>query len=275
MINIFSVHANRTDFLELQYISLKHFLKDEFNYYCIDNFLNKEQSWEIKDKCKTFDINYVKFKNYTLFGNSRDHALALNSIKNISSDKNINVIVDFDLFAIDNFCIEEFIGDYDIAGVYQQRDNFNFEYLAPFLIIVNKNRNFSNIDFDISNNPSADVGANTSRYLRNKKYRPLKHTSSLTLEKDKECFTIDYDPLFGCQIIESSFLHYYRGTNWDKRNKDYQNKKNEWLVDAISSSIDNKILNKQYLELYQNVFNHSFNYWNGSNEKFKSILNPY
>lgn len=274
-INIFSVHAGRTDFLQKQYESISFFLKEKFEYFCIDNFYNESDSSFIKRKCEELGINHVKFDNYTLKGNAFDHAPALNSIKNITSNDDINIIVDFDVFMIGDFSVLNYIGDYDIAGLYQQRNNFELEYLAPFLVIVNHNREFSSIDFNSHSNILSDVGGNTSEYLKNKSVRLVKHTSALNKDKDKDCFLIDYNPSYGCQILEGSFLHYYRGSNWDNSSPTYHQEKTEWLDLILDKSKKEKVLNYEYLDLYQNVFNHSFNYWNGSGENFNTILNPY
>lgn len=274
-IKIFSVHANRTDFLELQYKSFLHFLEDEFEYYCIDNFIEHDKSSYIKQKSEELGINYIRFGSYELQGNAFDHAPALNAIKTITTDEDINVIVDFDIFLISKFSIAKYIESYDISGIYQQRSNFDLEYLAPFLVIVNSNQQFTRIDFDSRKDILSDVGGNTSLYIKNKKVKLLKHTSALNREKDRDCFNIDYNVSFGCQVIESSFLHYYRGTNWDQNPQCYLIEKTKWLTHALDESKHNNILNPKYLEKYQNIFNHSFDYWNGSSEKFNSILNPY
>lgn len=274
-IKIFSVHANRTDFLELQYKSFLHFLEDEFEYYCIDNFIEDDKSSYIKQKSHELGINYIRFGSYELKGNASDHAPALNSIKTITTDEDINVIVDFDIFSISKFSITKYIDSYDVSGIYQQRNNFDLEYLAPFLLIVNSNKQFSSINFSGREDILSDVGGSTSFYIKNKKVKLLEHTSALNKEQDRECFNIDYDISFGCQVIESSFLHYYRGTNWDQNPQCYHTEKTKWLTNALDESKQNNILNPKYLEKYQNIFSHSFDYWNGTSEKFNSILNPY
>ena len=271
-IKIFSVHASRTDFLEYQVESLRYFCEDEFDYYCIDNFSNKSQSNFIKEQCNNLNVNYLKF-NYPINGNSSDHATALNSIKQISNNEDINVILDFDIFLISNFSFKNKIKDYDIVGVYQQRNNFSIEYLAPFVVIVNENSNFSQLDFSLCQ--FCDVGGSTQHFIKSKKVGFLEHTSSLEFPGDENCFNIEYDIQYGSQVIESSFLHYYRGTNWNKANQELVNKKTEWLKECLTKSKNGSILNNNYLKKYQTVYSHSFCFWNGTNNKFNSRLNPY
>jgi hypothetical protein len=270
---IFSVHAVRTDFLRHQVESLNYFCEDKFEYYCIDNFVDSSQTDFIKSECKDLNVNYVRFDNYKLQGSAQDHAPALNSIKSITNDDEINVILDFDVFLISPFSFVNHIDGYDISGVYQQRQNFFIEYIGPFVIIVNKNSNFSEINF--SSGPGYDVGGETQHYIKNKKVKLMEHTSSLEFDNDKECFSIPYDIRYGSQIIETSFLHYYKGTNWNKLNENLVKDKSLWLQQCLTKSKETNILNEKYLNKYQTVFSHSFCFWNGSNEKFNSILNPY
>lgn len=103
----------------------------------------------------------------------------------------------------------------------------------------------------------------------------MNHTSSLVNESDKKSFIFDYDPSFGCQVIENSFLHYYRGTNWDGRLKDYENVKTSWLINALNKSQECDIINHPYLSKYFTQFTHAWRYWNGSEHTFNSKLNPY
>ncbi len=269
-IKIFSVHAKRTDFLKLHIESLRHFCEDNFEYYCIDNFLSLEQSQIIKEQCEDLNVNYIRSPN-TISGTALDHSSGLNIIKNFTDDSQLNVILEFDVFLIDKFSFKNYIDIYDISGIYQQRNNFEKEYISPFVVIVNKDSNFSEIDFNMGN--GCDTGGNTQYYLKNKKVKWMKHTPALI--DDTDCFIIPYDNSFGCQIIESSFIHYYRGTNWDNFSNDYEKLKTLWLVNALKESKNGSILNYNYLEKYQTPYSHAFKHWNGSNDFFNSKLNPY
>jgi len=271
-IKIFSIHAKRTDFLKLHIESLQYFCKDNFEYYCIDNFLLPEHSQLIKQECEDLNVNYIRPTN-SITGTALDHVSALNLIKNFTNDSNLNVILEFDVFLINTFSFKDYIGTYDISGIYQQRNNFEKEYIAPFVVIINRNSNFSEIDFSVQN--GCDTGGNTQYYLKNKKVRWMKHTPGLIDQNDTDCFIIPYDNSFGCQIIEGSFIHYYRGTNWDNRSHDYEQLKTSWLVDAFEKSKEHSILNHRYLNKYQTQYSHSFKHWNGTNDLFNSKLNPY
>jgi hypothetical protein len=275
MIKIFCVHAKRTDFLRLHVEQLRFFCEDQFEYFCIDNFPNAHESEKIKDECEKLNINYVRFLNYEITGTAWDHAPSLNSIKTISNDNDINVILEFDVFLINNFSFVKYIEDYNIAGIYQQRDNFEKEYLAPFVIIVNKNSEFSTIDFNAIPGDSCDVGGNTRFYIKNKNVKWMNHTTALIHPNDSKSFITDYDPSYGSQVIENCFLHYYRGSNWDGRSKDYEDVKTDWLKRSLDKSRTSDIINHNYLSKYHTKMSHAFRHWNGNDDKLNSKLNPY
>jgi len=269
---IFSAHCKRTDFLRFQVESLNEFCPDSFEYYCIDNFLNQSQSEFIKNECKILGVNYIKFDNYLISGTSLDHALALNSIKNIANDDDIVVILDFDFFMIDKFSFVDYISDYDISGIYMQRNDFEKEYIASFIAIINKN--ISQIDFD--GGEGCDVGGNTRFYIKNKNVKWMKHTSYLNRIQDIECFNFDYDPAYCVQVVENCFVHYFRGSNWDNKNPNFHESKTKWLRELLIASKDKKIINQKYLNKCQTEMTYSLFNWNGIAENhFKSQLNPF
>lgn len=269
---IFSVHCSRTDFLRLQVESLKDFCSDSFEYFCIDNFLNTSQSQFIQEECKSLGVNHIRCDNYTISGTAWDHAPALNSIKKFASDDEVVIILDFDIFMIDKFSFIDYISDYDISGIYMQRDNFEKEYIAPFVVIVNKN--ISQIDFD--GGEGCDVGGNTRFYLKNKNVKWLKHTSYLNRPGDINVFNFDYDPSYMVQMIESSFIHYFRGSNWDQKNNEFHVLKTKWLNELLVAARNKKIINNAYLNKCQTEMTYSFFNWNGGVENhFNSQLNPF
>lgn len=272
---IFSVHSVRTDLLEWQVNSLRHFVKDDYDFYCLDNFIEKEKSDFIKNKCDELNVNWKKF-DYPLGRVGYDHINALNSIKHITTDDEINVIIDGDVFLIDNFSFLDCIDGYDIAGMYNQRHNFECEYLTPLVLIFNKNKSFSSVEFDGDKKYMTDVCGKLHSYIKDKRVKFLKHTSALDLIGDDQCFSIPYDPKFGVQIIENSLLHAYRFSNWSKDSAKYNYEKTEWVKNALKESKQHNILNSKYLDQYQTVYSHSFCHWNGMPyNRYKSALNPY
>ena len=56
--NIFSVHAGRTDFLKPHVEYLRHYCTDDFTYHCVDNFAYPNQ--DLMDQCAELGVRYVR-----------------------------------------------------------------------------------------------------------------------------------------------------------------------------------------------------------------------
>jgi len=271
--NIFSIHAGRTDFLKPHVEYLRYYCKDNFTYYCVDNFVDSKDIETIKSQCLDLGVEYVR-PSYNRKGNAFDHGTCLNLLKQYTSDDVINVIYEFDVFLVNHFSFEDYIQDYDISGIYQQRNDFDIEYIAPFITIVNKDSNFSNIDFNGFH--GCDVGGKTKDYIKSgKTVKWMKHTPGIGSGPDRKIFLESYNPDYGCQVIENSFMHYYRGTNWNRSNPELVKQKTEWFFKLLEKSKSEEIFNQKYLDKYQTIFSLSFRHWNGSQKPFVSNLNPY
>jgi hypothetical protein len=103
----------------------------------------------------------------------------------------------------------------------------------------------------------------------------MKHTPGIGDGLDKKIFLGEYNSDYGCQVIENSFIHYYKGTNWNQCHQDFVNKKTKWFFELLEKSKSEKIFDQKYLNRYQTIFSHAFRHWNGSKIPFKSTLNPY
>lgn len=269
--NIFSIHAGRTDFLKPHVEYLRHYCKDNFTYHCVDNFVSPNEY--LRNQCLELGVEYVR-PSFTRQGNAFDHGLCLNLLKEYTTDDVINVIYEFDIFLVDNFSFIDFIEEYNISGIYQQRNGYDIEYIAPFIVIVNKDSDFSSIDF--IGKPGCDVGGKTEEYIKSgKTIKWMKHTPGIGDGLDKKIFLGEYNSDYGCQVIENSFIHYYKGTNWNQCHQDFVNKKTKWFFELLEKSKSEKIFDQKYLNRYQTIFSHAFRHWNGSKIPFKSTLNPY
>ena len=226
--NIFSIHAGRTDFLKPHVEYLRYYCKDNFTYYCVDNFVDSKDIETIKNQCLDLGVEYVR-PSFNRKGNAFDHGTCLNLLKQYTSDDVINVIYD---------------------------------------------SNFSNIDFNGFH--GCDVGGKTQEYIKSgKTVRWMKHTPGIGSGPDRKIFLESYNPDYGCQVIENSFMHYYKGTNWNRSNPELVKQKTEWFFKLLEKSKSEEIFNQKYLDKYQTIFSHSFRHWNGSQKPFVSNLNPY
>jgi hypothetical protein len=273
MIKIYTFSDKRPDFIKLQHDTFKRFIKDEYEYIVFNNSCNDIISNEIENLCSHLNIRCLPCE--------KNHKNAMTAcytpinffIKNYLDDETISVIIDSDIFMINNFSFEDYIGDYDICGIFQQRNDYKTIYLWNAFVIINKNINKKKINIDFEPIDGTDVGGKTSEVLGKLNVKWVKHTADIESD-ESEIFDDDiklkYDKSFGCQIIEESFIHYYRGSNWDSMGDEYhKNKTNfiNYLIEKSPIRFDKKILDK-----HSSDKSHSYKHWNGTRyNKFRSI----
>jgi hypothetical protein len=188
--------------------------------------------------------------------------------------EDMTVIIDSDIFLFSEFSFKKLLDEADIAGIYQQRDRQakkilwrNHYYLwNAFLVFKNTSIDFEK--FDISMIPNiTDVGGNLHYYIE--KYKPkvkwILHTADI--EYESEIFIDElretYQSQFGMQIISSSFIHYYRGSNWDDLNNNYHNFKTNFLLKFLESARKHYPLTA-HLHKYQDDCAHTKRHYNGT-----------
>lgn len=267
MINIFTFSDKRPDFIKLQFDSMKKFIKDEFKLFVFDNSSTQNLSEQIRKECKENNITVLDtIKNHS---NSNTACwVPINfCLKNYLKNDDISVIIDSDIFMINDFSFLNYIEDYDIAGVYQQRNNLDIEYLWNALVIINnKSINEKNIVIDFEPiNPITDVGGKTSSLVNdtNVKIKWINHTADISCLESSQIFKdFEYKTDYGFQIIENSFLHYYRGSNWDGKSYLYHQEKTECLKKILNNDSFKIPLNFQ--EKFISNKSHSYKHWNGT-----------
>ncbi|MBY0476809.1 MAG: hypothetical protein K2Q24_04120 [Chitinophagaceae bacterium] len=284
MINIYTVSDKRPDFISLQYNGFKKFLKDkDYKFIVCNNGSTSELRNEIADICNKLGLTSVYVE-----GNYENGAIAtqvplIYCLKNyIRHDpkEDMTVIIDSDIFLFNNFSFTELLEGADIAGIYQQRDRQakkiflrNHYYLwNAFLVFKNSSIDFEKFDISMIQNIT-DVGGNLHYYLERFKPKVKWVVHTPDIEDESEIF-IDglreiYHPQFGMQIIASSFIHYYRGSNWDALNNNYHELKTGFLVKFLETA------RKQYpltpkLHNYQDDCAHTKRHYNGTRHNTKS-----
>ena len=207
---IYSTLTNNT-FLELQYKSIKKYFRSEFEYIIFDDSretehitsYNKIQTKSIEQTCKYFGIKYIRLPQ-ELHKNRgavlpeewtrknmdehpyEDHpvtkcALAVQYGFNyvIKNYKDVYLLlIDSDMFFIDYFNINEYMKNYDIAGIPQSRLNINYLWNGLFICNLNSCQNLKEFNWeagqvfelDKNNNKTnecigCDVGGHNYYYL--------------------------------------------------------------------------------------------------------------
>lgn len=172
---IFTYAFNHPTYLIYQNKCLRKFVKEPFDFYCIDNASEQKFSDQFKLICQNNNIHYIKNEepDHSLAGQSHYSALQWSWNNIISLTEEICVMTDHDTFAIDYLSIKDLLGDNCLAGFHQARGP-KLEYFHPSLMIFNtKNMpNKNTISFkgalinDGDEDQITDIGGELYYYFR-------------------------------------------------------------------------------------------------------------
>lgn len=157
-VRILSFHYNQADFIEMQYLSLKKFLKDDFELIIFNDAKTKENERWIQDMCDEYGIQCVRYQSQWHLDNPWNTYLkmrleepstvgywgwnASTTIEQLAQHPSVRhshviqyaldhygydhddivVILDGDNFLIKPISIRELLGDNDIVGFNQRPD---------------------------------------------------------------------------------------------------------------------------------------------------------
>lgn len=289
MIRIYTVSDKRPDFIRLQYFGFKNFLKDkDYQLIVCNNGSTPELRKQIESICEELEITSLFVEGEYLNGAIATQVPLIYCLKNyISKDdkKDITVIIDSDIFLFAPLSFEVLLGDADIGGIYQQREvqykrffiRNHFYIWNALMIFRNQTVDFDSLDISLIQNVT-DVGGRTNEYLR--KFKPkiqwLFHTADIEEEEKgifDESLLNDYEQSFGMQIIESSLIHYYRGSNWDLSNEEYHKKKTRFLEKLLALANNKYPLVEEKISHYSSVVSHTRKHFNGQRNNGKPFFN--
>jgi hypothetical protein len=261
---IYSTHFNMPEYIDLQFKSIKKYFQNEFEFIVINdakiegdltNFNQTDLMDKINNVCKKNNINCIRFpQEYhndrtILFPNTTEPKTnnAVTRCADVTQYcinhfvKNNNngylMILDADMFFIDDFNIINFMKNFNVAGIKQKMG-----YLWNGICIFDSTLNLNELNFDCGyvNKEPVDVGGQTyyfmTKYKDIIKYKPIT-CSHYTFEEtfEKESDNIKKILLEYCQlrddksankeiILNKCILHIRSGGNWDYRSKEFKYK---------------------------------------------------
>jgi len=272
---IISCHCNIPEYIELQYYSLKKYFECEFEYIVINdgkdngdltNFYQNNMNKKISEVCEKLHIKCInvcqdlhKHRN-KIFPNTIElssnnaacratiaYQIGLNNFKH---NNGYLFMLDADMFFINNFNINEFMLNKNLAGIKQ-----GIGYLWTGITIFNLNElNLDNYycDCGVINNNPVDAGGYSyfflQRYKDIIKYKPITcshYTCPKSYEKEndyikklllKYSYLRDDNSANKEIILNNSILHIRSGSNWDYRSKEFKYKELEIIKNFVFSS---------------------------------------
>jgi hypothetical protein len=272
---IYSTHFNMPEYIDLQYKSIKKYFDCDYEFIVINdaktygdltNFDQDDLEEKINNVCNINDIQCVRFpqdyhKNRTiLFPNTKEPntqnavtrcadvvQFALNHFVKNYNRGNL-MILDADMFFINNFNINNFMNNANLAGIRQRMG-----YLWNGINIFNTELNVSELNFDCGyvNDEPVDVGGQTYYFMKKYediiKYKPIS-CSHYTFEEtfQDESDNIKNILLEYCKlredksankeiILNNTILHIRSGGNWDYRTKEFKYKELEIIKKYIEN----------------------------------------
>lgn len=145
-VTIFTIANIRPDFIEIQYDSIKKFLKDtDFEYIVFNNAFNNPKRYQvIEDICRRLGIRSIKVNHYRDYNNDPSLIVSacLNDMwqKHLRHMKDILFYIDSDMFLIKDLSVNEMMNGYDFGFVPNYRGkNFEVMYAWTGLMFFNMN----------------------------------------------------------------------------------------------------------------------------------------
>jgi len=230
MLRIFIPCCNRPSFIEKQVTSFNHFLKDEFEMIILNDGSSDFLRNKIAQECDKLQIqNIIPPRNINRFDPSNSHASVLNwAYNHIILEKYNNDIIlfaDSDIFMVREYLIEESLAGNHFAALPQNRGHI--DYYQPNMMFIDMknlpNKNALNFSPALIGGYQTDTGGSTHYYIKDNpdlKIKDLIHTSHIKPENNNmhvlpEAALSGFNPEFGIEIYESSFLHYGAASNWN------------------------------------------------------------
>ena len=225
-INIITIAFNNPTVIDYQSKLINKYIKDSFNYIVFDNSNDIEASKSIEEICKNNNVTYFKYdKKLSNVSPSESHALAINyAIKNyiLKSNSRYLVLLDHDIFPLDNYSFKEKINNQDFYGLKQERKNYY--YIWPGFCVLDLNKiNKEKIDFMVSKLHKGDTGA--KMYFNIYRKINIKNYSFAAFER-KNIISGNDDQEAKYDLIDNSFLHMINAGKWKKTNR-FEEKENK------------------------------------------------
>lgn len=243
-VKIYTWADKAPEFLYKQYETIKKFVKDENWEFIVFNNVPApkfDRQRKIKKICKELKVKCydVRFRSF-ISGAAQICAWgifwAYHRFFRWEKDT-IHVIFDSDMFFIRDFNFNEFLGDNDIAAIHQRRGNIQYLWNGIVIMRGGKLPDKNHFDYRLGdiNGERTDVGGRLHFWLKRNpdlKIRYIMHTAHLDVSKSAmlpEKLRESYNPEYKFQFIEHSVLHYRAGSNWDKKSKDFVDRKKAYF----------------------------------------------
>lgn len=264
MLYIYTAVVNNPKFIEMQHMTNKKFIKDDYKFIVY----NDAKDWEdysnhndpsikkqIRNICEKLNIECIDINNkhhINVPGASDRTADSCNEIlKDQIKKNNQSLLLDSDMFIINDINILQKYGDYNIAIVPQER--FNIKYFWNGLTFFNmpKINNKHLLNWNIIT--GTDTGGMMYHFLKSDPYLNIYNINHLwSLNWNKENAPNNLNPIlydfldndfknengkYFAELYDNTFLHYRAGGNWMKENENQHIIRTDLLFNTLSKLV--------------------------------------
>lgn len=267
---VYAVHYNRPDFILLQKQCLDRWFLEPFEFTVINNAPAKSviPQQAIETECARLGVGHIRTESTTAFDKAgKHHADALNQVwrGNITAYNDFALVLDGDVFLLDNFCISDLLGKRPVFGVPQHRKIFN--YISPTVVGIDLRNTMMVEDVDwegkeIVPGVHLDTGGGWHPWCHAGSVFPLTNTwhikaANNNLHTLPTGVMSTYREGFDVELYGEKWLHYCRSSGWDWPDGDYVLQKTEWLLGFLDKRQRNVV------QLVYSGFNIGVNDWLG------------
>jgi len=261
---IISTSYNRPDFIDMQYMTLKKFLKDPYELVVFNDAQQDVLAKQIEATCNRLHVRCIRIPQiihnlpYTSFwpGENNNHPTkrhthcvqyALNLLG--FNHDGIVVVLDSDVFLLSNFSFIDVMKNYDVISYMQSHSSSDkriIEHCSLPLFALNMpvlpNIRSLNVNPGYIDKVPCDAGAFTVFYFRNhpnvrilstdcayiEQTGSFSNNSTLLSNNRALAEFVNETPVFPINVdlfYQGKFLHHRGGSGWDNKSAQYNTEK--------------------------------------------------
>ena len=276
-VKVFLFTFNRPDLLSWQIKSIRKYLQNDYEITVAHDSRTDEFVNEFTSICDENKVRYVYHKSEEGNSPSYYHADCVQWVyENIilkEQEDEIVVLLDHDMFLINDLDFISYMNGYDVAGCLQERGDV--KYLWPGMTIF-KTEKIKHINFNFYpqqvRNQLLDTGGGTYTILEEKNIQ-YQDTGVEYPEDYKGISLLDSTITNGYNYelhLDNVFLHYRNASNWNTNFQIKDQEKTNLLSKILKDIMDDKT--KKDLEIVISRYNEDIS-WTESIEEYCTVYN--